>query len=288
MIDPVIFSFDIGSFSLTLRWYGVLVMMGLLVGAWIADKEIARRGGDPYLLWDMLIWVVPAGVIGARAWYVLNDILGGGQYFLDNPGRIFAISQGGLHIYGAVLAGVYVAYRYLRRRGKDFLLFLDAVAPGLLVGQAVGRFANFINQELYGPPTEQPWGVKIAAEHRLAPWNDLSLYPEESTRFHPTFFYEAIWNVIGAGILLWIGRRFKKQLKPGVMVALWLIWAGVGRFWIEIFRPDQPRIGSTDISITRVVAALMALAGILVVLAKYEIVKVPGIPSGPDQYSRRK
>jgi phosphatidylglycerol:prolipoprotein diacylglycerol transferase len=288
MIDPVIFSFDIGSFSLTLRWYGVLVMSGLLVGAWIADKEIARRGGDPDLLWDMLIWIVPAGVIGARAWYVINDILGGGQYFIAEPMRAFYISQGGLHIYGAVLAGVYVAHRYLRRRGKDFLLYMDALAPGLLVGQAVGRFANFINQELYGPPTEQPWGVPISADHRIAPWNDLARYPEESTRFHPTFFYEALWNVIGAGILIWIGRHFKKRVKPGVMIALWLIWAGIGRFWIEFFRPDQPRIGSSDISITRVVAAAMALFGVLVILAKYKVVKVPGIPTGPDYYSRRK
>ena len=288
MLDPVIFSFDIGSLTLTLRWYGVLVMSGLLVGAWIADKEISRRGGDPEVLWDMLIWVVPAGVIGARAWYVINDIVGGSQYFLEDPKRMLYITQGGLHIYGAVLAGLFVAYRYLRSRGKDFLLFLDSVAPGMLVGQAVGRFANFINQELYGPPTDRPWGVHIAAEHRIFPWKDLDQYPVESTRFHPTFFYEAIWNVIGAAILLWVGRRFKKQLRPGVMFALWLIWAGIGRFWIEFFRPDQPKIGSTAISFTKVVAGIMALIGLLIVLAKYKVLKVPFIPAGPEHYSRRK
>ncbi len=284
MIDPIIFSFQIFGITIALHWYGVLAMTGLLVGSFIADREIKRRGGDPEKFWDALVWLAIAGVIGARAWYVVNDILGGGTYFLQDPIRMLLINQGGLHIYGAVVAGFITAYIYFKKIGFDFLLFIDSVAPGLLVGQAIGRIANFINQELYGPPTNLPWGIHISAAHRIPPWNDLAQFPEETTRFHPTFAYEIIWNLIGASLMLWLGRRFAKQLKPGVMFGAWLIWAGVGRFWVEIFRPDQPRIPGTGLSYSRLIAGLMAMAGALYILARYEKIKLPFVSGKPKKY----
>src|SRR3990172_8217159 len=257
MIDPIIFTFDLFGITLTLRWYGVLAMAGLLVGATIADREIKRRGGDSEKLWDALVWLAIAGVAGARLWYVVNDILSGSVYFVEQPIRALYISEGGLHIYGAVVAGLITAYFYCKKVGFDFRLLLDAAAPGMLVGQAIGRAANFINQELYGPPTDLPWGVPISAPpphqpspdpspfpppttpippaHPYQPWQDLAQFPEATTRFHPTFFYEALWNFIGAGLLLGLGRRYKKQVKPGVIFALWLIWAGLGRGFLEVF-----------------------------------------------------
>ena len=120
MIDPIIFSFQIFGITIALHWYGVLAMTGLLVGSFIVDREIKRRGGDPEKFWDALVWLAIAGVIGARAWYVVNDILGGGTYFLQDPIRMLLINQGGLHIYGAVVAGFITAYIYLQENRLRF------------------------------------------------------------------------------------------------------------------------------------------------------------------------
>lgn len=280
MIDPIIFSTQLFGITLTLRWYGVLAMVGLLIGATVTAREIKRRGGDPEKLWDMLVWLAVAGVIGARLWYVLNDILTGGTYFVQQPIRVLYINEGGLHIYGAVVTGIITAYYYCKRTGFDFLLLLDSAAPGMLIGQAIGRVSNFINQELYGPPTDLPWGVPITKE-----WAPLGEYPE-GTRFHPTFFYEALWNLIGAGLMLWLGRRYAKQLKPGVMFGFWLVWAGLGRGALEVlgFRPDQRAAPGLGISISGIIAVLMALAGLLYVLAKFEVIKLPFVSPKPVKY----
>jgi phosphatidylglycerol:prolipoprotein diacylglycerol transferase len=161
---------------------------------------------------------------------------------------------------------------------------LDSAAPSLLIGQALARPANFINQELYGPPTTLPWGIPIDGDHRLPPWNDLSLYSEETTRFHPTFAYEMIWNFIAAGLILWLVRKYEKSVKPGTAFALWLFLAGIGRVFIEAFRPDQPIIPGTALSISRLVAGLMALTGLVWMLIRYEVIKLSFLPSGPEEY----
>jgi len=283
MIDPVIFTLRIGSLELPIRWYGILIMTAVVVGAWIAEREIKRKGGNPDFIWDAMLYVLPAGIIGARLWYVVNDILGGNPRFLDNPIRIINIPEGGLHIYGAILLGGLVALWYARKYKVDIWMVLDSVAPGLLIGQAIARPANFINQELYGPPTDLAWGIPIDPAHRIYPFHDLSKYPE-TTRFHPTFAYEMIWNIFSAAILLYISRRFSKQLKPGTIFAGWLIFAGMGRFIIEFFRPDQPRIPGTDISFTSIVAGLMFLLGGLWLLARYHVIPLAFLDFGPDEY----
>lgn len=287
MIDPIIFTIRIGSLQIPIRWYGLIIMTAVLVATWVTTREIKRRGEDPEFVWDGLVWVLIAGIIGARLWYVLNDILGGGKGFLQNPLRILLIPEGGLHIYGAILLGGLAAYFFAQRYHIDMWLVLDSVAPALLIGQALARPANFINQELYGQPTALPWGIPISAQHRLPPWNDLALYPEESTRFHPTFAYQMIWNLAAAALLLWIGRRYSEKIKPGTIFAGWLVLAGLGRFIIEFFRPDQPRIPGTGISYTHIVATLMALAGALWLLARYQVIRLPALAFGPDEYAPR-
>jgi phosphatidylglycerol:prolipoprotein diacylglycerol transferase len=166
-------------------------------------------------------------------------------------------------------------------------LLLDAVAPTLLIAQAVGRIANFINQELYGPPTDLPWGVSIAAESRIAPWNDLTAFPVETTRFHPTFFYESIWNILAAVLIIWVVRKFGSKVKPGTAFYLWLVAAGIGRVWLEFFRPDQPRIPGTDLSYSRLIAMVMALAGGFMLLIRFEKIKIGFISPGPENYGQR-
>lgn len=269
MIDPVIFSIKLfGGLTLTLRWYGVLVMLGVMVAAWLAERELTHRGENGEHIWNSLIWALPAGVIGARLWYVANATLGGNSYYMDNPGQILNIPAGGLHFYGGLLFGALAMFFYIRRYKLDLWLLLDVAAPVTMIGQAVARPANFINQELYGQPTSLPWGIPIQAQHRLPQYSDMSLYPE-STRFHPAFAYEMLWNFLAAGLLLWAARRFPEKFKPGAMFGWWLMLAGVGRVLIEFFRPDQPRIPGTDISYTTVVSALMALAGGIMLLARY-------------------
>lgn len=269
MIDPVIFSFKLFNMVITLRWYGVLVMLGAVVGTWIAEKEIKRRGENGDIIWDALVWILPAGIIGARVWYILNNILGGSQYYLEQPGKILAVWEGGLHFFGGLLFGGIALYFFLKQNGMDFWLFLDSIAPAALIGQALARPANFINQELYGPPTKLPWGIQIDGGHRLSQFADLSQLPVETTYFHPTFAYEMILNILVALLIIWIARQYEDKMKPGAVFASWLISAGLIRAFIELFRPDQPHIGNSFVTTSMIFSLLMAIAGIVMLLIRY-------------------
>ena len=284
MIDPIIFTIRLGGVEFAVRWYSVLVILSVVVGEWIAGREVRRRGERSDHLWDALVWAIPAGIVGARLWYVANDILGGGSRYFSNPARILRITEGGLHFYGAILFAGLAFYAYARRHKLDMRLILDSVGPSLLIGQGLARLGNLINQELYGPPTELPWGIPIAAVHRIPPWDDLQRFPEESTRFHPAFAYEMTWNFLSAGLLLWVSHRFLKRLKPGAMFAGWLILAGVGRVLIESFRPDQPRVPGTDLSYSRIVAGAMAVVGVVLLLIQYGVLRLAYLPPRPDCY----
>lgn len=281
MIDPVIFTIRIGSFQFPLRWYGVIVMIGVIVGSLIVEREIKRRGENGDRIWDALIWVLPAGIIGARLWYVINATLGGNRYYMENPAQIINIPQGGLHIFGGLLLGGLALLYYLRQNKLDPWVFLDAAGPAMLVGQAIGRIANFINQELYGPPTTLPWGIPISAEHRLPQFANLPA----STRFHPTFAYEMIWNIVTASLLLWLARRYGKRLNPGTIFAGWLIAAGLGRTWIELFfRPDQPKIPGWGLTYSGLVSALMAIVGVILLLVRYKKLNLAFAQNWEEEY----
>ncbi len=267
-MNPEIFAFDIGTFHFALRWYGVLVMTGVAVAAYFAEKEVIRRGENGDHIWNSLMVLLPVGLLGARLWYVLNATLGGSTYYLENPLKILAVWEGGLHFYGGLLFGGLAMLWYVKKYQMDIWLLLDSIAPMTLLGQAIARPANFINQELYGQPTTLPWGIPIDAEHRIGAYRDLAAYPPETTRFHPSFAYEMVWNFLAVGLILWLTRRFPQLMKPGMAFGLWLLLAGIGRSIIELFRPDQPRIAGTDISYTIVVSAGMALAGLIFVIAR--------------------
>jgi phosphatidylglycerol:prolipoprotein diacylglycerol transferase len=284
MIDPVIFTINIGNFSFSLYWYGVLVMLGVVIATWLTGREFERRGQDSAYIWDSLLWILPAGIVGARLWYVANATLGGDMRYMQDPIAIINLRQGGLHYFGAILFGAIAFYFYAKKMGLDLWLALDAVSPGLLLGQAIARPANFINQELYGQPTELPWGIKIDAAHRMAPWNDLSQYPVETTLFHPTFAYEILWNLFSVGVLLILGRRYQEKMKPGVIFGGWLILAGLGRNIIEFFRPDQPTFPGTAFSYSRLVAILMMIGGLFLILIKYKIIKLSFVSAGEESY----
>jgi phosphatidylglycerol:prolipoprotein diacylglycerol transferase len=273
------------------HWYGVILMTGFLVGAWMVERYLKRYGENGELIWDAAIWVLIPGVIGARLWYVLNATLGGDTRFSNNPGEIFRVWNGGLHIFGAFLFGAAALLLYLNRNKLDPWLFLDAIGPAALVGQAIGRLGNFINQELYGPPTNLPWGLKIYPENPyqvpVAVQGRSSqeiLNYIETTRFHPTFAYELLWNLAAAGFLLWLSRRYEKTLKPGTLFAGWLVLAGIGRTWIEFFRPDQPKIGDSNISYSMIIAALMAIAGAILLMARYKAIRIQAAENWEEEY----
>lgn len=283
MIDPVIFTIRLFGLELPLRWYGVIVMAGVIVGSLIVEREIRRRGENGDRIWDALIWVLPIGIIGARLWFVMNAILGGNRFYIENPASIIRIWEGGLHIFGGFLFGAAALLYYLRQNKLDPWLFLDSAGPAMLIGQGIGRIANFINQELYGPPTTLPWGIPISADHRL-PQFPVSQYPVDTTRFHPTFAYEMLWNFAAAGLLLWLSRRYEKDLKPGTLFAGWLIFAGIGRVIIEFFRPDQPKIPELGISYSSIFAALMAIAGAILLMARYKSINVSFAENWEEEY----
>lgn len=284
MIDPIIFQFNILGLPIVLRWYGVLVMLGAMVGTWIAEKEISRRGENGESIWDGLVWVLPAGILGARLWYVVNNMLGGGTYYIENPIKILYVWEGGLHFFGGLLFGAIALYFFLKQNRMDIWLFLDAIAPAIFIGQALARPANFINQELYGQPTKLPWGILIDAQHRLTQFADLSKFPVESTRFHPTFAYEMILNILLGLLLIWISRQYADKMKPGAIFSGWLVFAGLARAFIEFFRPDQPHIGETFVSYTMFVSLLMAVAGVVMLLARYGRLQLAAAENWEEEY----
>jgi phosphatidylglycerol:prolipoprotein diacylglycerol transferase len=230
------------------------------------------------------VWVLPIGIIGARVWYVVNNIFGGSTYYIENPIKMLYVWEGGLHIFGGFLFGGIALILYLRKQKMDVWLFLDSIAPVTLIGQAIARPANFINQELYGQPTNLPWGIPIQAEHRLSQYANLNLFPVETTRFHPTFAYEMIWNFLAALLLIWYSRHYKERMKPGAAFSAWLILAGIGRSVIELFRPDQPLIPGTFITYSMAVSILMAVLGVLMLLVRYGKLKLAFAENWEEEY----
>jgi phosphatidylglycerol---prolipoprotein diacylglyceryl transferase len=284
-LDPVLFSFNLFGRTIELHWYGLLVALGVAVAAWLAEREIKRRGENPDHVWNALLWLLPAGILGARLWYVVNTTLGGNSVYLDNPGKIIAVWEGGLHFFGGLLFGAITLFFYARYYKLDMWLFLDSVAPVTMIGQAIARPANFINQELYGTPTTLPWGILIDRPlQRIGEFRNLVTYPLETTRFHPIFAYEMIWNFATAGFLLWAGRRWPEKFKPVAMFACWLMAAGTGRALIEFLRHDQPLIPGTPISYSQLVSVLMALAGLVLYLARIGKLTIPRLKF-PDSYT---
>lgn len=284
MIDPIIFSFKLFNLQVVLRWYGVLVMLGAVVGAWWAEREIRRRGENGEVIWDAMVWVLPIGILGARLWYVMNNIFSGATYYLENPAHILYVWEGGLHFFGGLLFGGIALFFFLKKNGMDVWLFLDALAPATLLGQAIARPANFINQELYGQPTQLAWGIPIEASHRIAPYSDLIQFPVETTRFHPTFAYEMILNFLIVLFLWWLSRRYEDELKPGTLFSAWLVLAGLSRTFIEFFRPDQARIGDTFISYTMTVSFAMAVVGVILLLTRFGKLKLAMLEGWEDKY----
>ena len=218
-----------------IRAYALCILTGVFVAVWWSDRRYRARGGEPEVVLDVAIVAVPAGIIGARIYHVLSSPE---AYFGPN-GDLALIPQvwlGGLGIWGGIAGGVLAGVLLLRHRGLRVAPLADAVAPALLVAQAIGRLGNWFNQELYGAPTTLPWGLQIDDAHLPAG----STYPP-GTLFHPTFLYEALWNLAGAALVVWIGRRMlaRRGLTGGRLLWVYLMVYTAGRVWIEMLRIDE-------------------------------------------------
>lgn len=272
-MNPVII--QLGPFQVT--WYGLLIVFGAVLAAWVSTLEARRRGEDPEHVWNLLAWVLIAGIIGARLYHVFSNPVGGlgWSYYRENPLEIINFWSGGfkgLGIFGALLGGLIAIVIYCWRRKLSLARWLDIVTPGILLAQAIGRMGNRINQELFGPPTTLPWGFKINPNFPYQPPltrpADVSMEDYiAATRFHPTFYYEAIWNLIGFALVMTLGRRWYKRLLDGDIFLFYLIWYPLGRFLVEMFRPDAWLSGFGGLATAQVISiGLMVLAIVLLVV----------------------
>ncbi len=258
-MDPI--AFQIG--PLTVRWYGLLIVFGAVVAAFIASREAKRRGEDPDHVWSAFIWLLIGGIIGARLQYVISSSIEHPAYiqeYLNNPIKIIATWEGGVGIFGAILGGGLAFYLYTRRSHLNFLHWADIIIVGLPFAQAIGRWGNFFNQELYGGPTNLPWGIAIDCNHRVAPYfcppqGDFT----EATRFHPTFLYESLWNLFVGFTLVFLARRYGDRWPDGSLFNLYLVFYPIGRFLVEFIRLGTPfAFGLTIGQMTSLIAGLAA------------------------------
>jgi prolipoprotein diacylglyceryl transferase len=226
-------------FGLPIRGYALCLVAGIALACWITEVRMRHRGAPKYAVLDIAVWAVPFGIVGARIYHVITSPQ---AYFGANgyPYKALFIWEGGLGIWGAVAGGALGAWIGCRRLGIPLRMVADALAPGLPLAQAVGRFGNWFNNELYGGPTTLPWGLKVhvwdssAGRAVLGPDGKPLLL---AGLYHPTFLYEALWNVGVAGLVFWAERRFK--LGYGRAFALYVMGYTAGRFWIEMMRTDQ-------------------------------------------------
>lgn len=246
---------------LYIRFYGILIMIGVILACYLAARLAKKNKQDPERIWDMLPWALVFGIVGARLWHILTpppSMVERGvdtMYYLTHPLDALAVWNGGLGILGAVIGGALGAYIYVRRNGLSFMQWADFIAPGVLLAQAIGRWGNFVNQELYGGPTNLPWGIYIDPELRLPEFANVSYY-------HPTFLYESILNVLGVGLLLWLGKRFHHVLKHGDIFLAYLIYYPIVRFFMEFLRLDSSQVGGININqwLMLLIAVLSAVA----------------------------
>ena len=245
-IDPP-YSFNL--FGLEIYFYGVIIALGFILAALYCAKRAKKFGLSSDELYELVIWLIPTCIIGARLYYVLFKL----DYFIANPDKIFALRDGGLAIYGGIIAGIIVGIIWCRAKKIRVFAVADLTAFGLLIGQSVGRWGNFINREAFGAQTE------IFCRMGLTVPGFETLY------VHPTFLYESLWNILGL-IVLHIWSKKGKRKYDGQVFWLYILWYGLGRAWIEGLRSDSLYIGSTDIRVSQLLAIVSAVVSLVILI----------------------
>ena len=245
-IDPP-YSFNL--FGLEIYFYGVIIALGFILAALYCAKRAKEFGLSSDELYELVIWLIPTCIIGARLYYVLFKL----DYFIANPNKIFALRDGGLAIYGGIIAGIIVGIIWCRAKKIRVFAVADLTAFGLLIGQSIGRWGNFINREAFGAQTE------IFCRMGLTVPGFETLY------VHPTFLYESLWNILGL-IVLHIWSKKGKRKYDGQVFWLYILWYGLGRAWIEGLRSDSLYIGSTDIRVSQLLAIVSAVVSLVILI----------------------
>lgn len=230
--SPEISYIELG--PLRIHFYALFILTGIVLAVLLTENRLRARGIAPGIALDVSFWAIPFGILGGRFFHVITHP---NDYFYPGADLLapFRIWEGGLAIYGALLFGALGAFIGARRSGIKFLSYLDAVAPGILLAQGIGRWGNYFNNELFGQPTDLPWGLEISSNNPAFPAG-----LPDGVLFHPTFLYESIWSLIGVGILLMADKRF--NLRWGRMIGLYLIYYSIGRVWVEAIRIDPSEI----------------------------------------------
>ncbi len=226
---------------ITIHWYALIIMTGVVIAAIMSSRRARKYGQNPEQVWDILTWVVIAGIIGARIWHILTPspaLVAPGittESYLTHPLEAIQIWKGGLGIAGAVAGGALALFIYVRAKKQSFLTWTDIIAPGLVLAQGIGRWGNFVNQELYGAPTTLPWGIYIDPAHRLPGFENFAYY-------QPTFFYESVLDVGVMFLLFWVERRYWSRLKRGDVFLVYLIGYPIVRIFMEMLRLDSSTV----------------------------------------------
>ncbi|MEO4054537.1 prolipoprotein diacylglyceryl transferase [Solibacillus sp. CAU 1738] len=257
-IDPVAFSIG----PIEVRWYGILIALGIVLAYFLAQREAVRLGLHPDFLADLLIWAVPISIVSARIYYVVMKW----DYYGANPSKIIEIWNGGIAIHGALIGAIITAYIFTKKRGVSFLKVADIAAPSILLGQIIGRWGNFINQEAHGGPVTRSFLENL----KLPDWIIEQMYIEQQgTYVHPTFLYESVWNLIGFIILI-VSRKL--NWRRGEMFFFYLIWYSIGRFYIEGLRTDSLYLVG-DLRSAQVVSIIGVVVGLSAIIYRRLTVK---------------
>lgn len=261
-------SIDLG--PIEIRAYGAMIALGAVLAIEFARRRWQARGGDPEDISAIALWALPAGLIGARLYHVITDW----HRFEGRWLHAFAVWEGGLGIPGGLIAGVVVGIHVARRRGLPAAQLLDVAAPAIPIAQAVGRLGNWFNQELFGGPTDLPWGLRIDPEHRPAEFADVAT-------FHPTFLYEGLWNLGLVVVLLAVERRWHP--RPGQLFAGYVAGYAAGRLWVEAVRIDAAtEILGVRVNIWVSLVTLVIAIGVIVVRHRRDRSSVPELAELPS------
>jgi phosphatidylglycerol:prolipoprotein diacylglycerol transferase len=249
---------------LYIRFYGMILISGAAAAAYLAASMMRRTGRDPDVVWDALLWALGFGIIGARLYHILTPsktLLDMGidtRYYLTHPLDILFTWRGGLGMPGALIGGVFGLFLFARRRKLNLAELLDVAAPGVALAQGIGRWGNFVNQELYGPPSDLPWAIYIRPENRMPGY-------ESFDRFQPLFLYESIWNLALAGVLYWTWRNHRARFHPPDLFLLYVAGYSLGRFLLEFLRLDYvPYFGINFNQGVALVAAIVCAAVVII------------------------
>lgn len=230
--SPEISFIELGPFRV--HFYALFILAGIILALVLTESRLKARGAQSGVALDISLWAIPFGILGGRFFHVLTHP---SDYFFEGADllAIFRIWEGGLAIYGAILLGSVGAYIGARQAKIKFLSYVDAVAPGMLLAQAIGRWGNYFNNELFGLPTDLPWGLEISSNNPAYP-----VGLPEGVLFHPTFLYESIWSLMGVTLLLAADKKF--NLRWGKLFGLYLIYYSIGRIWVEAIRIDPSEV----------------------------------------------